>query len=185
MILNLVAQRRTLGKKSDRTKLRNEGLIPAVIYGRGNVGQNVVISEVDFGKILKHTTEEVVMIDIEVDGVKTRTIIKAKQIHPVTRKYLHVDFLELHDDKPIVVNVPIHYVGSPAGTKQGGRYEVLVRLVEIVALPGNVPATLSVNVDHMEAGTKLRLSEIAIPNVEIKTNPNTVLALVHQPRAKV
>ena len=152
MILNLVAQKRIIGKHSDITRLRNQGLIPAVVDGRGNVGKNVVVDEIEFSKILKHSTEEIVMIDLEIDGDKIRTVVKSKQIHPVTRKFLHVDFLELHDDKTIVMNIPIHFVGTPIGTKQGGRYEILVRNVEVVGLPTNLPEKLLVNVENLEAG---------------------------------
>jgi large subunit ribosomal protein L25 len=182
MNVRLNVEKRTTVKKSDRKNLRKNGFIPAVIIGDGKEGINITVNEGEFLKAFKHNFSVVTFYEMAVDGKEFKTIVKEYQIHPVTRKIMHVDFLALQDDKTVEIKVPLEFVGEPIGLKKSGRLETLVRSVKIECLPTDAPETLKVDISGLNLGQKIRVSDLELEHIKILANAMTSLAVVHAPR---
>ena len=111
-----VNKRENVGK-SDSKALRNQGNVPCVLYG-GEKQVCFYAHENDFRKLVY--TPDVFVVELSINGEKKRAIIQDIQFHPVTEKILHIDFLEVFDDKPIVVSVPVILNGLAVGVRNGG-----------------------------------------------------------------
>jgi len=182
MNVKVEAQLRSIGKKSDMKNLRKQGFIPAVIYGEGKEGVKISLERIPFMKIYKTTIGEVAFFDIKVDSKSYTTIIKARQVHPVSREYMHLDFMEIHKGKAIVVNVPIKYTGEAVGLAAGGVLDVIVRKLEISCLPKDIPDDFVVDISNLDIGDSIHLSEIDLKDLECRTAESSTLVAVRAPR---
>lgn len=156
-------------RKSDATRLRREGSIPAIIYHKDKAGDAVSISEVEFTSNMRQVVPgrlptTVFHLDTG-HGTVRKVIIKDIQYHPVTYKVIHLDFEELHDDVLVKVKVPIVLQGEmdSAGIKLGGMIRVVIRTVRVECLPKDIPAFFIVDVKEMVVGDVLKLSQIDMP----------------------
>ena len=139
MNLKINVKKRSKMKKSGLRQLRNDGFIPAVIYRHGKESKLISISQKEFMKEYRKAIGKIAIYELEVEGTEYDAIIKEKQIHPVERNFMHLDFIELLEDQPVTLKVPIDFVGEPIGVKEGGVLEILYRDVEISCLPKNIP----------------------------------------------
>jgi large subunit ribosomal protein L25 len=186
MNIKIKAKNREIGNKSDLTRFRNEGYIPAVIYGEGKIGKNILIDRIAFNKSYKKTIGEVAIFDIDVEGSKFSTFIKEKQIHPVTREIIHVDFVELHKGKPITLEIPINFVGEAKGAKEGGMVEYLHRSIVISCLPKDIPEEIEVDISHLGIGDALHFADLNLPDTLSTTmTEETALVSVKEPSMKL
>ncbi|HQB98267.1 MAG TPA: 50S ribosomal protein L25, partial [Candidatus Cloacimonadota bacterium] len=129
MIFTLNTEPRNTKKKSDLTQLRNSGLIPAVIYGGGMEAQKLSVNSNEFLKCYKQSFKELAFYEINLEGKKYHTVLKDKQIHPVRRNFLHLDFMVLDKDSTIELDIPVNYVGEASGLKEGGFMDIIQRTV--------------------------------------------------------
>ena len=183
MNIKIEAKLRELGKKSDLKNLRKEGFIPAVIYGEGQVGTNILLSEIPFQKQYKKSIGEVTIFEFDLDGKTISAFIKDKQVHPVSRKFMHIDFVELHKGKPITLNVPIRYIGEAAGTKEGGLLELIHRELEITCLPKDLPEDVVIDVSDLGIGDSIHFKDIQLAeNISTSMSDVTTLAAVRAPK---
>ena len=123
--------RENVGKR-DAKELRYEGKVPAVLYGgKEQAHFAVVITE------LKDAiyTPEANFLEIDINGKKTKAIIKELQFHPLTDVLLHVDFLQLFDDKEIVMEIPVRLEGTSPGVKMGGKLVQKLRKLRVKSFP--------------------------------------------------
>lgn len=184
MNIKLDAQIRSKGKKSDLNSLRNNGFIPAVIYGEGKEGMMITLEKREFTKEYKKTFGHLAFFEINVDNKVVKVILKDKQIHPVSREILHIDFQELHSGKPITLKVPLRFVGTAPGTKAGGVLEILHRDLEISCLPRFIPDDIEIDVSNLNVGDVIHLKDIALDNMEVKIPNDTAIATIYMPRLK-
>jgi len=182
MNVRLDVTKREMGKKSDRKNLRKNGFIPDVINGDGAEGICITLTEGPFMAAFKKSFALVTFFDMNVDGQEYHTIVKEYQIHPVSRKVVHVDFLLLRADKEVELKIPIDFVGEPIGLKKSGRLETLVRAIKVSCLPGNAVEKLKVDISHLHLAEKIRISDVKAEGINILTNSMTTLAVVHAPR---
>lgn len=182
MNVKIVAKAREKGKKSDMTNLRNSGHIPAIIYGEGQEGQKISLEKIPFLRAYKKTIGEIALFDIELDGKKITTILKEKQIHPVSRDFMHIDFQELHKGVSITVNVPFRYIGEPVGISLGGVLEIMVRDIEVSCLPKDIPEDIEIDISTIGIDESLHLRDIDLGVLETKLTPETTLASVRTPK---
>ena len=183
MNIKIEAKLRELGKKSDLKNLRKEGFIPAVIYGEGQVGTNILLSEIPFQKQYKKSIGEVTIFEFDLDGKTISAFIKDKQVHPVSRKFMHIDFVELHKGKPITLNVPIRYIGEASGTKEGGLLELIHRELEITCLPKDLPEDVVIDVSDLGIGDSIHFKDIQLAeNISTSMSDVTTLAAVRAPK---
>ncbi|MCD4828695.1 MAG: 50S ribosomal protein L25 [Candidatus Cloacimonetes bacterium] len=160
MNLKLEVQRREPGKKSDTKSLRRKGLIPAIVYGEGKVGIPVSVPMRDFMQVFRRSFGHVALFDVSLDDKVFRTIIKEKQIHPVTREVLHIDFQELHAGKEISVEIPLTIEGEAPGTSAGGLVDVSMRTLLCYSLPKNIKKDITVDISKLEVGDTIHVRDL-------------------------
>ncbi|MCX2738821.1 50S ribosomal protein L25/general stress protein Ctc [Pontibacter anaerobius] len=172
-------KRANLGKQQSK-ELRNESYVPGVLYGGGE--QVHFYAPVILFRDLIYTPE-VHEVDLNIEGTHYRAILQDAQYHPVNEMLLHVDFLELQDDKPVKIDVPVKFVGNSPGVMAGGKLVTKLRAIKIKALPANLPDFVEVNISELELGKSIKVSRIKPENYEILTNPSAPIATVTIPRA--
>ncbi len=176
-----VSLRGSVGKKDAKLQ-RRAGKIPCVLYG-GHEQIHFVADEKSFSKIL--FTPEVNLIKVTIDGKEFDTIYQEIQFHPVTDKLLHVDFLQVFQDKPVVIAIPVKYEGVSPGVLRGGRLEKKMRKVKIKALPKDLPDFIMINISAMEIGDSVKISDLKIADVTFLDAPNNVVVGVRTARIVV
>jgi large subunit ribosomal protein L25 len=184
MILNLTAEMRKTVRKSDNGNLRRSGLIPAVMYAEGKAGLNINVPANEFKKLYKKSIGEIAVFNITVDGKEYHTVVKERQINPLSREIIHVDFYELHPDKEVNINVPLKFVGTPAAVKDGGILEIVKRSVSAHCLPKFIPEDFEISLVNMKMGETIYCKDVKIENVKIAEHADTAIVSVHTPRNK-
>ena len=184
--ISVSGQSRTdLGKKASKL-LRKEGLIPCNIYGieKGENGLPVAKSfVVSFSEIRKVVyTPNVYVVNINIDGVEKKAVIKELQFHPVSDALLHVDFLEITAEKPVTVGIPVKLVGHAAGVRNGGRLALAVRQLKVTASYLNIPEILEIDVTPLEIGKSIKVGELHFEGLEFATSKEVVVCSVQMTR---
>ncbi|MEX1191774.1 MAG: 50S ribosomal protein L25 [Brumimicrobium sp.] len=170
--------RANVGKK-DAKAVRNAGNVPCVLYGTGEQTYFSVRS-VDMEKII--FSPDVYKVELDIDGKKVITLIQELQMHPVTDKPLHVDFLELVDGKPVKVGIPVQTTGRSRGVLNGGRLLQVFRRLDVVGLPKDLPDAIQLDISPLRIGMSIRVRDIQIPGVKILNDPSAVVVSVKMAR---
>ncbi len=184
---NLSVSTRENGGKGVARSLRRDGRVPAVIYGHGREPQLLSINTRDLEKLLEHISAENTVIDLDVDGTSSRTLIREIQRHPFKRQILHVDFQELVAGEKVIVRLPVILVGVPDGVRMdGGILDQTMRELEVEVDPSNIPNHVEVDVTKMVIGSSLHVSDIKLPEgVQVVGDKEASVAVVSAPRAAV
>lgn len=167
------------GKKAGKA-LRKANLIPAVMYGGNEVVQFTVTTE-SVRKLIY--SPEVFIVELTIGEKTTMAIIKELQFHPVTDILLHVDFLEVSAEKPVVIEIPVALEGHSAGVKAGGRLSLEMRKLKVKALYSALPEKLMVNIDNLELGKTIQVGALSFEGLEILNAKNAVVCAVKLTRA--
>lgn len=173
--------RASVGKKATKA-VRNGGGVPCVLYGSGEQTCFSVRS-VDIEKLI--FSPNVYQIELDIDGTKKMAIIQAKQMHPLTDKPTHVDFLELFDDKPVKVGIPIRVTGRSRGVLNGGRLMTIFRTLKVEGLPKDLPNEVEIDITPLRIGQSLRVRDIDMPGVKTLENESAVVVSVKMSRGAV
>lgn len=171
--------RTELGKKSTKA-LRAEGNVPCVIYG----GEEVVhftAPEAEFRKIIY--TPNVYIINVNVDGKTYPTILQDEQFHPVKEQLLHADFLQIKEDKPVTIEIPVTLEGFAEGVKAGGKLQLEMRKLKVKALSKYLPDTLNININNLDIGKTMQVGQLSFDNIELLNAKNAVVVAVRLTRA--
>ncbi len=166
------------GKKATR-QLRSQKLVPGVIYG-GSQEINFHAPATAFKDIVY--TPEFMVAEVKVDSKSYRCILKDLQFHKVTDALLHVDFLELVDDKKVIATLPLKFVGVPAGVKAGGKLVTKMKTLKVKALPKYLKESIEVNIDKLELNDNIRVEDVVADNMEILNSPRIPVASVTMTR---
>ena len=171
------------GKGVART-LRQGGQIPGVIYGHARQAQSLALDAREFDRLLEHVTASTV-IELTLDGKTSRTLIREIQRHPFKRQVLHVDFQELVAGEKVTVEVPIVYVGTPQGVRDGGILDQIRHALTVEADPTLLPEHFEVDVSALTIGHALYVRDVRMPEgVTAQDDPDSPVALVAAPRAE-
>jgi len=168
----LVAFPRTLGRRAGAKKLRTDGRVPAVIYGRHNPPQSLEFNVKDIKDVLHGAASEIVLLDLSVkDDAKPKrlALVQAIQHHVLTHQMLHVDLHEVAENEKVTVMVPVETTGEAVGVKTGGgTLEHVLFKLKVRALPKDLPEVLLADVSHLEIGKAIHIGDMkAPPGVEI------------------
>ncbi|MDG1426040.1 MAG: 50S ribosomal protein L25/general stress protein Ctc [Flavobacteriales bacterium] len=176
-----VKERLNVGKTNTRA-LRNQGNVPCVLYG-GEKQVTFYAHENDFRKLVY--TPDTFVVDLDVDGKKTKAIMQDIQFHPVSEKILHIDFLEVFDDKPITVSLPVNLSGVAIGVKNGGN--LMFRRPKIITkgLLSNLPEAINIDIEHLKIGMFIYIKDVVIEGAEFLAPPNSVVVGVKTARAAI
>ena len=201
----LSAEPRTeLGKKATKA-LRAEGKIPAVINGgeivklpyEGKLAAGEKLVEIEDGKGMISTditvtnegvrkliyTPDIFAIDLELNGQTRHAILKDIQFHPVKDNILHIDFLQVDEKKPVVIEVPVALEGHAEGVKAGGKLQLNMKKLRVRALYTNVPERLVINVDNLGLGKTIQVGDLHFEGLELINAKNAVVCTVALTRA--
>ena len=193
-----------LGKKSVKA-LRKEGKIPAVINGgaivelpfngtlkpgeklveidakRGIITTDIVVKNEDVRKLIY--TPDIFEVNLNVNGETKKAVMKELQFQPVKDTVLHIDFLEVYPDKPIVMEVPVKIEGHAEGVKAGGKLVMSMRKLKVKAAYTEIPERLVINVDHLGLGKSLAVGDLHYEGLELMNAKNAVVCAVQLTRA--
>jgi large subunit ribosomal protein L25 len=180
----IVRTRETLGSRETR-RLRKQGVIPGVLYGR-NEPVAIAIDERELRRALTGKAGLHSILDVEIDGTGSShaSILKDYQLDKVRGGVTHVDLQEVHLDRPIHASVTVHLIGGDdaPGVREGGVLSQPLRELNVEALPLEVPEHIDLDVSHMQLGDTLRLADITIPEgVTLLDDLETVAATVTAP----
>ncbi len=201
----LTAEPRTdLGKKATKA-LRSEAKIPAVLNGgklvelpfAGTLQPGEKLVEIGDGKGLITTdliltqdavrkliyTPEIYAIELSYNGTTKMAVIKDIQFHPVKDTILHIDLLEVHPDKPVVMEVPVKLEGHAEGVKAGGKLNLNMKKLKVKALYNEIPERLVINVDHLGLGKTMQIRDLHFEGLELVNAKNAVVCAVALTRA--
>ncbi len=184
--VKLVVQNRSILGSSESRRLRRQGLIPGVLYGRE---QPIAISvaERDLRQALTGAGGTHAVLDVVVDGgVAHSSVLKEYQQDRVRGYITHIDLQEVRLDQPISASVSVTLVGEPAGVKEGGVLTQVTNTVNVEALPLEIPDHLEFDVSELQIGDSARLSQLHVPEgVTLLDDPEeTVIASVAMPRVE-
>lgn len=170
-------------------KLRRDGIIPAIIYGADQDNYTIQLKSKDFGDLLKRSTSDNFLVNLEIEGAKEKTklaMVQEVQIKPLTGAIIHVDFHAVKEDQILSAHLPIELSGEPAGVKTGGILEHLLRSIEVQCRPADLPEKIEVDISHLELDQALHISDLPIPSgVELTMDGGVVVAMVAASRAAV
>jgi large subunit ribosomal protein L25 len=183
--VKLEVQQREQRGSADARRLRREGLIPGVLYGRGKSPHPFSVHERELRRALTGPAGLHAILDIILDGQKTShaSILKDYQQDVISGRLAHVDLQEVRLDQPIQAQVVIELVGEAAGSIEGGVLSQVTREINVEALPLEVPERIEVDVSPMQMGDTLRLADVAVQEgVTFLDDPEeTVVATVTVP----
>src|SRR5437660_136340 len=184
-IVSLAASPRTTTGKGAARQARFQGKVPAVIYGHGRETQSLEVEAKALEKALTGVEPASTIIELAVDGTKTRTLIREIQRHPIRPDIIHVDFYEIHAEEKVKLRVPVHLAGNPDGVRNaGGVLDQVTREVEIEVMPDNIPDRVELDVTALKIGDSLHVRDLNIPNATILTLADLTIATVVPPRAQ-
>jgi large subunit ribosomal protein L25 len=183
----LEAQPREAGSKNQARRVRQDGKIPAVVYGAGKESLSICVDPRVVTRILNSETGHNTIFDLALNGEKTKAMIVDWQYEPIKGRLLHIDLKRIALDKVLKVSVPIFLVGEAAGVKQeGGIMEQMLREVEIECLPTDIPSHIDADVTHLTFGKVLRVSDLPhSAKLKFLTDPNQPVAHVTSVKEEV
>lgn len=166
------------GKKATR-QLRSQQLVPGVIYG-GKKEINFSAPAPAFKNLVY--TSEFMIAEVKVDGTTYRCILKDLQFDKVTDQLIHIDLLELVDDKKVIATLPVKYTGSPAGVKAGGKLVLKIKSLKVKALPKDLKEFIAVDITNLELNGNMRVEDVVAENMEIMNSPRIPMASITMTR---
>lgn len=184
--INVTGQKReALGKKASKA-LRKEGLVPCNIYGLAEkdgkpAAMSFAIAMTELRKIIY--TPHIYVINLVIDGESHTAILKEIQFHPVTDAVLHVDFLEVNDQKPITIGIPVKLTGLAQGVRDGGRMNLSIRKIEVKAPYQQIPEHLDIDVTALQIGKSIKIGQLSFEGLEIVTGKEVIVCSIKMTRA--
>ena len=174
------------GKKATR-ELRKDNGVPCVLYGtqkdeNGNqVATHFTVPTEGLRKLVY--TPHIYVVDLNIDGKVVNAIMKDIQFHPVTDKILHVDFYQIDESKPIVMEVPVKLEGLAEGVKAGGKLALQIRKLKVKALYNVIPERLVVNVTNLGLGKTIKVGDLNFEGLTLLNAKEAVVCAVKLTRA--
>ncbi len=176
------SQRESVGKKATKA-LRNAGQVPCVIYG-GDTIVHFAAPEIAFKNLVYTPDVHTVVIALD-NGTKINAILQDIQFHPVTDKILHIDFVQIFDDKPITMEIPFRTVGNSRGVRNGGVLRFNLRRIKVKGLAADLPDVIEGDITELKIGNKLYVTDVASDKFTILHPDNTVICQVKTSRNAV
>ncbi|MBC8344049.1 MAG: 50S ribosomal protein L25 [Bacteroidetes bacterium] len=166
--------------KGALNQLRAKGFVPGILYG-GEENMNVYFFINDIKKVLY--TKEVYLLDLAIEDRKYMAIVKDTSYHPLSDEPIHIDLMEVTEDKVVKAKYPMSFNGTPEGAKEGGKVFKKLRIITLKGKVAELPDTVDIDITALELGDTLKISDIHIPNVEIIDPASTPVVGVARARA--
>ena len=174
-VVKLIGEVREGKGKSAAKKLRDAGLVPCNLYG-GNEQVHFSAYLADFKNLVY--TPNTHLVDLQLGSKNVTAVLQEVQFHPVSDAIIHVDFLEVLPNKPVIIDVPVKITGNSAGVRAGGKLNLRMRKVSIKGLASNLPDFVEVNIEPLEIGQSVRVRDLKTTGFEILNDAaNTVVSV--------
>lgn len=178
--------RTDLGKKATRELRKSDG-VPCVLYGVAK-GENGLPTAVHFTVSMDGLrgliyTPNIYLVNLDIDGTVVTAILKDLQFHPVTDAVLHVDFLQVEENKPILMEVPVQLEGLAEGVRAGGKLALQSRKLKVKALYNAIPERLTVDVTPLGLGKTVQVGQLSYEGLELMDSKDAVVCVVKLTRA--
>ena len=166
--------RKELGKK-DSKKLRKDGNVPCVIYEKeGNV--HFYTHENNFKNLIY--TPDAHIVNLDLDGKPFKAVLQDVQFHPVSDRIIHVDFMEIYDDKPITISLPIMITGDSVGVKAGGKLRIKKRHLKVRGFAKDIPENLVIDITNVKIHHSVKVGDLSYYLIElVEPKITTVLSV--------
>lgn len=183
--IELKGSARTIAERSSEQSraikaIRNKGGVPCVLYG-GEATHHFTVKASDLRHLVY--TPDIHVVDLSIEDKSFKAILQDIQFHPVTDNILHVDFIEINEKEPIIMEVPIKLEGLAKGVRAGGKLQSQMRKLKVKALYTNIPEKLVINVSHVDLGKTIKVGEVSFENLEILNAKEAVICAVRLTRA--
>jgi len=174
-------KRNEVGKKATKA-VRSSNSIPCVLYSSAKENIHFHTTEAEVKNLV--FTPEFKVAELNIDGVQVNAILKDIQFHPVKDNIIHIDFLQLVEKHPVIVEIPLKTKGSSPGVKIGGKLMQSIRKVKVKTVPEKLVNELFIDISSMELGQSLRIKDIIIPEgIEVMQNGSIPVVSIEVPRA--
>jgi large subunit ribosomal protein L25 len=186
-ILDLNAENRNRTGTGAVGRLRKEGSIPAVLYGRGRENLNLKLDGRTFNRILENSASDNILVSLKIGGESGNHLALVQEVQHDHLKggILHVDFHEVKENEEIHANVPVDLVGTPIGIKMGGVLEYIHHSLHVRCLPKDLPDRITVDVSHLNLNESVHVREIKLPaGVTTRLDGEVVIAMVAEPKVE-
>ncbi len=180
-----VKRRIRIGKSGAR-KIRKEGNVPAILYGKGEDPIPLIVNPLDLKKALSGPAGKNTLLTLEIEDngntIQKVSLLRDTQIDPITRKPIHFDFHMIHTGEQVHVVVPIHIVGRAEGVKLGGILEEHIRELDVECLPSNIPSSIEVDVTSLGIGNSIHVGDLNLPEgVKPLRDPEDAIVTISAP----
>jgi large subunit ribosomal protein L25 len=173
--------KRTTGETKATIKaVRNSGLVPCVLYG-GEQPVHFTTPLTSF-KLLVFTPDSY-LVNLDVDGKKFQAVLQETQYHALTDELLHADFMQVFEDKAVVIEVPVKLTGTSVGVLAGGKLQVKLQKLKVKALPKSLPDSVTVDITNIGIGQSVKVGSLAAQGFEFVSSANSVVVTVRVTRA--
>ena len=173
------SSRSNVGKK-DAKALRVEGLVPCVLYG-GDSQIHFSVNATQFKPLL--FTPDVHTVDLEIDGKSYKAVLQEIQFHNMKDNVLQADFLQLHENKPVIIQIPVRTSGNSAGVRAGGKLVTKLRKLKVRALLSDLPDFINIDITPLEIGMGVKVREVIAPGLTLLDAQNVDVVAVTATRA--
>ncbi len=168
--------------KVDAKAVRAKGHVPCVIYGAGE--------QIHFSADIRHFkniifTPETNLVNIEVDGKTYKTVLQEAQYHKINDKLIHADFLQVSEDKPVTVSLPVKTIGTSEGVKAGGKLTLKLRKLKVRGLISKLPEFIELNIEKLAIGKSISAGDVNIEGITLLHPKNISIVSVDTTRAVV
>ncbi|MDR2962438.1 MAG: 50S ribosomal protein L25/general stress protein Ctc [Bacteroidales bacterium] len=178
--IELQGTKRTTANNAETKQSRANGNIPCVLYG-GSENLHFSVNRIAFDKV--YISPNVYVVELNIEGKKHKAIVKDIQFHPTTDAPIHVDFLEISDNKPFTIKLPIKLNGVAEGVKQGGKLQQKMRKLKVNGLLKDMPATLDVEISKLTIGQSVKIDTLNFNGLTILDPKSAVICSVNLTRS--
>jgi large subunit ribosomal protein L25 len=178
--LEIIGYKRANLGKTDSQKLREDGLVPCVLYG-GNEQIHFYSPMILFRELVY--TNEAHFVHLNIEGVEAQAILQEIQFHPVSEVILHADFLRISEDRKVKMNIPVRLVGQAPGVAKGGTLVRKRATIKVAALPKDMPDHIDVDVAELDFHHAIKVGDIKVQGLDLLDPKQASVAVVEVPRA--
>jgi len=166
--------RTELGKKSSKDIRKAEG-VPCVIYGKeSNI--HFQAPELSFKNLVY--THEAHLVDLNLDGKVYKTVLHDIQFHPVSDRIIHADFVQIFEDKPVIIAVPVSVHGDSVGVIAGGKLSIKKRTLKVKGLPKYLPEFITIDITDLKIHDSVKVGDLSIENIELLDMKKAVVVTI-------
>ena len=169
------------GKKSSNS-LRAEGNVPCVMYREKENLHFYAHQNVFRGLVY---TPEVFLVNLIVDGKNYHAVMKDLQFHPVSDQLQHIDFMQVFDDKPVIIDIPLKITGESSGVKAGGKLRIKRRSLKVKGLVKDLPEHLTIDITNIEIGQSVKIGDLSYDKLEVMDNKRAMIVSVDVSRVSI